>query len=347
MKRRLRILVLMHESLVPPTSLEGLSQAEIDRCKTEYDVMAFLEHQGHEVKALGLYDNLSELRDTLADWQPDVAFNLLEEFQGIVNYDHYMVAYLELRRTPYTGCNPRGMMLSRDKVLSKQILSYHRIATPNFALIRRRPRWRVPKKLRYPLFVKSATEDASLGIAQSSVVWSEKELRERVGFIHDKVRTDALVEEFIEGRELYVGVLGNDRVTTLPVWEMDFGTLGQQDPSATVATRKVKWDGKYQQKHGISTHAARDLPDGAAVAIEKTSKRIYKALHMSGYARMDFRLRGDGALYLLEANCNPNLTYGEDFAESAEVAGIGYGDLLEKIVRLGLAYRAEWTQFEA
>lgn len=343
MKKRLRILVLMHRDLVPPRSLEGHSQQQIDQWKTEYDVLAFLEHAGHEVKPLGLYDNLAELRETIDEWQPDVAFNLLEEFQGIVSYDHYMVAWLELRRMPYTGCNPRGMMLSRDKVLSKQLLSYHRIPTPSFGLVRRRPRWRTPKKLQFPLFVKSATEDASLGIAQSSIVWDEQELRERVDFIHDKVQTDALVEEFIEGREFYVGVLGNDRLTTLPIWEMDFGTL---DPTASIATRKVKWDGAYQKKHGISTHAARDLPDGAAASIQRMCKRIYKALHLSGYARLDFRLRPDGQLFLLEANCNPNLTYGEDFAESAEVGGIGYGELLEKIVRLGLSYQAEWKLYE-
>jgi D-alanine-D-alanine ligase len=143
----LRILVLVHESLVPPDSLKGYSDQEIDEFRAEYDVKACLEKAGHDVRVLGLADNLAELRAAIADWKPDVAFNLLEEFQGIVTYDQYVVAFLELMKQPYTGCNPRGMMISRDKALSKQILSYHRIPTPGFAVIRKGHRYRVPRRL--------------------------------------------------------------------------------------------------------------------------------------------------------------------------------------------------------
>jgi len=341
----LRILVLMHESLVPPDDLEGYTEKEIDEFKTEYDVMAFLEEAGHQVRALGLGDELTELRSAIADWQPDIAFNLLEEFQGIVTYDQYVVAFLELMKQPYTGCNPRGMMLSRDKVLSKQILAYHRIPTPRFAVFRKGQRYRVPRKLQFPLFVKSATEDASFGIAQASIVHDEPRLRERVDFIHSQTNSDALVEEYIEGRELYVGVVGNQRLTTLPVWEMDFGTM--QDFMAGIATRKVKWDRKYQKKHGIRTDRAAQLPDGTGQYLDRLSKRIYRALHLSGYARMDFRMRPDGSVFVLEANANPNLSYGEDFAESAESAGLSYADLLSRIIRLGLNYRSAWRMHEA
>src|SRR3954465_8423262 len=166
----LRVLVLMHESLVPPQSLEGYSEKEIDEFRTELDVTRVLEKSGHEVRALGLLDNLADLRAAITNWKPDIAFNLLEEFQGIVTYDQHVVAFLELMRLPYTGCNPRGMMISRDKVLSKQILSYHRIATARYALLPRKRRYVQPRKLKFPLFVKSATEDASLGIAQASIV---------------------------------------------------------------------------------------------------------------------------------------------------------------------------------
>src|SRR5687767_7862384 len=220
----LRVLVLMHESLVPPASLKGYSDKEIDEFRTEYDVVANLEKAGHTVRALGLGDNLGELRTAITDWKPDVAFNLLEEFQGIVTYDQYVVAFLELMKLPYTGCNPRGMMISRDKTLSKQILSYHRIPTARFALLPRGRRYRQPPRLKFPLFVKSATEDASLGISQASIVHDGAKLRERVEFIHEQTHSDALVEEYIEGREIYIGVLGNERLTTLPLWEMNFGT---------------------------------------------------------------------------------------------------------------------------
>jgi D-alanine-D-alanine ligase len=187
-----RILVLVHETLVPPESTKGYTEQQIDEWRTEYDVTTSLKVMGHEVRALGMGDNLADLRTAITDWKPDVAFNLLEEFQGIVTYDQYVVAFLELMRQPYTGCNPRGMMISRDKTLSKQILSYHRIPTARFALLPRNRRYRVPPRLKYPMFVKSATEDASLGISQASIVHDGTKLRERVQFIHEQTHSDAL-----------------------------------------------------------------------------------------------------------------------------------------------------------
>jgi len=336
----LRVLVLMHESLVPPASLKGYTVKEIDEFRTEYDVTDVLEKTGHTVQALGLGDNLSDLRTAITDWKPDIAFNLLEEFQGIVTYDQHVVAFLELMRQPYTGCNPRGMMISRDKVLSKQILAYHRIPTPGFALFRKGQRYRLPRKLKLPLFVKSATEDASLGISQASVIRDADKLKERIEFIHEQTNSDALVEEYIEGRELYVGVMGNERLRTFPVWEMDFGTL--PDVMAGIATRKVKWDRAYQKKHGIRTGAAPPLPDGVPAYLDKLSKRIYRTLYLSGYARMDFRMRPDGSVFVLEANANPNISHREDFADAAKAAGTAYPALLEQILRLGGNYQAAW-----
>jgi D-alanine-D-alanine ligase len=341
----LRVLVLMHESLVPPASLKGYSDKQIEEFKTEYDVVAALEKAGHTVRALGLGDNLGDLRAAITDWKPDIAFNLLEEFQGIVTYDQHVVAFLELMKQPYTGCNPRGMMISRDKALSKQILAYHRIPTPGFAVFRRGRRYHIPRKMKFPLFVKSATEDASLGISQASIVGDADRLRERIQFIHEQTNSDALVEEYIEGRELYVGVLGNDRLRTFPVWEMDFGTL--PDVMAGIATRKVKWDKRYQTKHGIRTGAAQNLPEGCNAYLDKLSKRIFRTLNLSGYARMDFRMRPDGSVFVLEANANPNISHQEDFADSAQAAGVTYPALLEQIIRLGCNYQAAWRLDEA
>lgn len=338
--RRLRILVLVHEELVPPASIAHLTDQEADEFRTEFDVIQTLQRLGHEVRPVGIGDSLTTLRTEITEWKPHVCFNLLEEFGGIVTYDQHVVAYLELMRQAYTGCNPRGMMLSRDKVLSKQILSYHRIPTPKFALFRRGRRARAPRRLRYPLFVKSATEDASLGIAQASVVEDEARLLERIAFIHEQTRSDALVEEFVEGREIYVGVIGNERLTVLPPWELTFGT---PDAAALgIATRKAKWDRAYQARHAIVTGPAKDLPAGAAEALARLTRRIYRALHMSGYARMDFRMRPDGSLFVLEANANPNLAAQEDLGQAAKHAGIGYRRLVERIVSLGMAYRAEW-----
>ena len=338
--RRLRALVVMHASLVPPESLEGHSEKEIEEWRTEFDVTTTLRTRGHDVRCIGVLDSLTELRSAIADWQPDIVFNLLEEFDGIVTYDQHVVAFLELLRQPYTGCNPRGLLLSRDKSLCKQLLAFHRIATPQFAVFQPGARFHVPRKLRFPLFVKSTVEDASLGIAQASVVEDAARLRERIEFVHEQLKSDALVEEYIEGRELYVGVLGNERLTRLPVWEMAFGSM--PDSLAAIATRKVKWDKRYQAKYGITTHAATDLPPSVLAALDRLSRRIYRALGMSGYARMDFRVTSQGQVYVLEANANPNLEAAEDFAESARVGGTAYAQLLERLMDLGLKYRAQW-----
>src|SRR5262245_60570124 len=218
--KKLRVLVVVHASLIPPETLEGQAQKDIDEWRTEYDVTSTLRKMGHEVRCVGVLDSLTELRTTIADWKPDIVFNLLEEFDGIVTYDQHVVAFLELMRQRYTGCNPRGLLLSRDKFLCKQLLAYHRIPTPLFAVFRKGMRVQVPRKLRFPLFVKSTVEDASLGIAQASVVEDVAKLKERIAFVHEQVGSDALVEEFVAGRELYVGVMGNERLTRLPVWEM-------------------------------------------------------------------------------------------------------------------------------
>jgi len=339
----MRTLVVVHATLIPPESLDGFTEKEIDEWRTEYDVISALRKAGHDVRCLGVSDSVAELRGVIAEWQPDIVFNLLEEFDGIVKYDQHVVAFLELMRQPYTGCNPRGLLLARDKPLCKQLLSYHRIPSPNFAVVRRGVKLKIPRRLKYPLFVKSATEDASLGIAQASIVEDPARLKERIEFIHEQVKTDALIEEYIEGRELYVAVLGNDRITRLPVWEMVFGTLGVS--AAGIATRKVKWDKRYQEKHGITTHAAAGLSPAIVARLDKLSRRIYRALGMSGYARMDFRVTPAGEVYVLEANPNPNLTEDEDFSQAALAAEITYPEMLDRIMTLGLSYRAEWRAF--
>jgi D-alanine-D-alanine ligase len=265
----------------------------------------------------------------------------LEEFHGVAIYDQHVASYLELMKQPYTGCNPRGLMLSHDKALAKQILLYHRIPTPGFAVYERGRAIRPPRKMGYPLFVKSALEDASFGLSEASLVRDEQELIARVRYCHEKVGTDALVEEYIEGRDLYVGVMGNYRLRVLPIWELLFTNLPNGRPN--IATAKVKWDFKVQRRLGVKTEAAKDLPAGVTETVTKLCKRIYRALCMSGYARMDLRLHPDGRIYVLEANANPNLSYGEDFAESAHTDGLPYEDLIRRILHLGLRYRPAWS----
>jgi D-alanine-D-alanine ligase len=340
--KKLRVLVLVHGDLVPPDSLDGYTDKEIQEWKTEFDVVSTLRTMGHDVRPLGVSDDLGKIRKEVDDWQPHIAFNLLEEFHGVSVYDQHVVSYLELLRQPYTGCNPRGLLLAHDKALCKQILAYHRILTPRFVVYPLRRTVKPTKRLSYPLVVKSVSEEASLGISQASIVTSDEKLKDRVDFVHQHVQSDALVEEYIEGRELYVAILGNQRLRTFPIWELLFTKSGDKVP--LIATAKVKWDYDYQQKLGVETHAAKDLPEGAESAILKQCIRTYRALYLTGYARVDLRLAADGRAYVLEANPNPNLSYGEDFAESAEASGLKYPELLHRIITLGGSYKAAWRE---
>lgn len=336
--RKRRIMVLMHQQLIPPDSLEGVSDAEMMEWKTEFDVVQSLRYMGHEATPVGASDDLSKIRDAITELRPHICFNLLEEFHGVGTYDQHVVSYLELCKQPYTGCNPRGLMLSHDKYLAKKIMTYHRIPTPRFVVIPRGKRVKFRGKLDYPLLVKSVVEDASLGITESSLVHDEEGLNRQVTYLHETLRSDALVEEYIAGREFYVGVLGNQRLKVLPIWEMKF-TKAPKKP--TIATAKVKWDAATQERLGVETDAA-VLPDDLRERIIALCKRVYKALDLSGYARIDLRCNAEGKVYVLEANPNPNLSFGEDFAESAETDGIEYEDLLGRILNLGLSYQAHW-----
>ena len=338
--RKRRVLVLMHEDLVPPDDIEGLSDAQIDPWKTEYDIIAGLEELGHEIEPLGVSTDLAPIGAAIEQFRPHIAFNILEEFHGVAVYDHYVVSYLELMRKAYTGCNPRGLMLAHDKALSKKVLAYHRVPVPRFAVFPMGQKVRRPARLPFPLLVKSLSEEGSIGIAQSSVVHNDQKLLERVELMHRQVGTDAIAEQYIDGRELYVGVLGNQRLQVLPIWELLFTSL--PDDAPRIATEKVKWDAAYQKKVGVTTRAAEDLPEGIADRIVRLCKRAYRILGLTGYARMDLRLTPDGAFYLIEVNPNPQLSYGEDFAESAEHVGISYAQLIQRIVNLGLRYRAQW-----
>lgn len=337
---RKRVLVLVRDGLVPPDSLDGYEAKEIAEWKCEFDVVQALRKLDYDVQPLGVYDDLGPLRQAIAENPPDIAFMLLEEFHGVTAYDQAVVSYLELMRQLYTGCNPLGMMLSRNKALAKKILLYHRIPTPHFVVAPQGRKLAGISKLKYPLLVKAVQEDASQSIAQASVVRDREALEERIKFVHESVNGDALIEEYIEGRELYVGVIGNERLQTYPIWEMDFGDMPADDER--IATRRIKWNEAYREKYSIDTRAARNLPDSIAQKVSKLCKRVYRELSMSGYARIDLRLTEDGRAYVLEANANPNLAKDEDFAASAKAAGVDYESLLQKIIQLGLQYPAAW-----
>ena len=329
----------MHDYQVPPAEVTGVDVTTA-QWRTEYDVLTTLRDElDHDVHVLGVKDDLGAIRQANEEFKPHIAFNLLEAFHEVGTFDQNVVSYLELLRLPYTGCNPRGMFLARDKALSKKLLHYHRIPVPEFAVIPRGRKARLSKRMTFPVIVKSLTQEASIGISQASVVGDEAKLAERVQFIHDSIATDAILEQFVEGRELYCGVLGNQRVQVLPVWEMTFANMPEDQHR--IATERVKWSRKYQDKMGIGTGAATALDEAAMSRVQHITRRAYKVLEQSGYARIDLRQDREGRVFVLEANPNPQIARGEDFADSAVAAGFTYAALLQRILTTGLRWEPE------
>lgn len=271
--KKLRAVVLMHSALVPPDDVSGVDLAEAE-WKTEFEVVKNLRVLGHEVLPLGVAGDLAPIRDAIRDFKPEIAFNLLEAFDDVVTWDQNVVAYLELMKLPYTGCNSRGLLLGRDKAITKKLLTYHRIRVPDFAIFPLGRAIRRPRRLGFPLIVKSLIFDASIGISQASLVDSDERLAERVRFIHESLGTDALAEQYVDGRELYVGVLGNHRLQALPVWEMSFADLPEGRPK--IATEHVKSRAAYRKKYAITTGPAKELPSEVVQKIQDACKRVYR-----------------------------------------------------------------------
>ncbi len=330
--KKLRILVLMHHDLVPPDDVSGLPDQRVGEMKTEYDVVQALTKLGHTVFKLGVTDDLREIRNTLEREKPHLVFNLLEEFRGEAIFDQNVVAYLELLGIPYTGSNPRGLLLARDKALSKQLLSYHRIRVPKFAVFPLGRKVKRPRRLEFPLIVKALDEDSSIGISQASIVQDDEKLVERVAFVHEKVRSNAIAEQFIPGRDVYVAVLGNDRLLVLPPQELVFKHKEHDDQR--IATEKAKHDIAYQEKWGIDVTTSKELTGDRTIT--QLCKRIFRTLRLEGCARLDFRQDTDGQLWFLEANPNPDIARYEELACAAEATGMSYEDLIQRIVSYGV-----------
>lgn len=330
-----RVLVLMHQDLVPPEDAHKKKGVELEFSPwiTEYNVINSLENSGHEVLVLGVYSDLKVIRQAIEEFEPHVIFNLLEEFDGEVLFDQNVVSYLELLRTKYTGSNPRGLMIARDKAIAKKLLSYHRIPTPKFQVFGKSRFKKLEKKLSFPLIVKCLHQEASLGLSAASVVSTEEKLYERIEYLIEKYGGEVIVEEFVEGREFYVGVLGNKRLQVLPVWELVFEK--SENPTKEFYSEKAKWDKNYRDRKGVDSRPA-ILENDLEKKIIETAKKTYRALELSGYARIDLRVSEDGTPFVLEANPNPNVAMGDEFALSAREAGISYDDLIERLIKIAL-----------
>lgn len=334
MKKKLKVLALF--DAIAPTTLDQDLSAELKTVdwKTEAHVLEALGQLGHTTEHLAIFDDLDLLRQKLLGFAPDVIFNLADQFKNNRAFDQNIVSFLEMQGTPFTGCGSTGLTLCKHKGISKKILSYHRIHVPDFVTIARGQRIARPRRLKFPILVKPLKEEASLGISQASFVETDEQFNERVQFIHEKFVSDVIAEEYIEGREFYVSLLGNHRLQVFPIRELIFKEVPPDEPK--IATYRAKWDEEYRKRWGLQNQFAEGLDPALVRGIEQTCKRIYHLLTIDGYARLDFRVTAANEVYFIEANPNPMLAADEDFAQSALKARLPFPQLIDQILRLGL-----------
>jgi D-alanine-D-alanine ligase len=334
MKKKLKVLVLFDGVQPTPIDADLSEEMKTEEWQTEANVMAALKELGHTAEHLAIFDDVDLVRQKVESFQPDVLFNLVEQFKNNPGFDQNIVSLLEMQDVPFTGCGSTGLILCKHKGISKKILSHHGIPIPNFVVIPRGQRIGGPGKLKFPILVKPVKEEASYGISRASFVQNDEQFRERIGFVHEKYNSDAIAEEYIEGREIYVSIMGNTRLTVFPMRELMFREVPPNEPR--IATYKAKWDEKYRKRWGLEGQFAEKLDSGLRKEIEKMCKEIYRLLTIDGYARIDLRVTADDKPYFIEANPNPHLAADEDFAQSALKAGLKYPQLIQSIIGLGM-----------
>ncbi len=334
MAKKLKVLALF--DAISPTTLNQDFGPELKTAdwKTEAGLLAALNELGYANEHLAIFDDLDLLRQKLQTFSPDVIFNLADQFRNNRTFDQHIVSFLAMTGIPFTGCGSTGLTLCKHKGISKKILSYHRIHTANFVVIPRGKRIVRPKHLKFPILIKPLKEEASYGISQASFVETDEQFHERVQFIHEKTDNDVIAEEYIEGRELYVSIIGNHRLQVFPIRELIFREVPPDEPK--IATYKAKWDEAYRQRWGLENRFAEGLEPAVVRNIESVCKRIYHLLTIDGYARVDLRLTAKNEVYFIEANPNPILAPDEDFAQSAMKTGLAYPQLIDRIARLGI-----------
>jgi D-alanine-D-alanine ligase len=315
------------------TYLDEENSRELDPVVSQ--VVRVLRKKGHSVSTLGVHDDVKRLIAGLSRRKPELVFNLLEMFGQNMFADISVAGLLDLLGYRYTGSGPGELYLTQDKALAKKLLAFERIAFPRFAVFSHMTQnMETGGNLRMPLFVKPLRTDSSIGIeAKKALVTDAIQLMRRVVKIHDELGDDALAEEYIEGREFYVGILGNDDPIALPPIEMDFS--GLPEGALNVADSRAKWEEGTKEYEGTKTVVAA-LSDEVRARLQKVSLDAYRALRVRDYGRVDLRMTGTGEIYVLEVNASCYLERGSEFARAADAAGISYPDLLERIVNMAV-----------
>ncbi|MGH9475649.1 MAG: D-alanine--D-alanine ligase family protein [Terriglobales bacterium] len=294
------------------------------------EIFEALQKLGHEPTYYAL-DGRDATLLGLAKSDADLFFNLTESYAGDDTRDVHLAAYFDLLGRPYTGAGPHALYLAQDKALAKKIFAFHSIRTPSFAACYK-GRLDHAHDVAFPLIVKPASEDGSVGIEASSVVQNVKELMQRIDYIHEAFDSPALIEEYIEGRELYAAILGNGSPEVLPLIELDLSRLPEGTPK--IATAEVKWERGTEAYKLTKSAPVEDLPEPVAADLASSALAAYRALKLRDYGRIDLRLTPKNEVYVIEANPNPWLSSGAEFAMAAKKAGRSYSQLIAEILAL-------------
>ena len=303
--------------------------------EAEYDVARALMAGGHDVLMIGIGDDVAPLLTKLAAFQPKLVFNGCEGFRKNARHEYAIAALLDMYGYRYTGSSPTALLVARNKSLTKKVLAFHGIRVPAFAEFHEGDELVRPSELRFPLIVKPLLEDASIGIAQASVVEDDASLKQRIEFIHAKYHQAAIVEELVEGREVYVGLIGNDELEVLPLTEMTFGE--PETGEHRIATYKAKWDEEYRKKKQIKNVFAKGVSEELTTRIGEICSTAFHALWLQDYGRVDVRLAHDDEVYVLEVNPNPFIADEHELAEAAKKSGLKYNAFIQRIVDEALA----------
>ncbi|MGH7852139.1 MAG: D-alanine--D-alanine ligase family protein [Candidatus Binatia bacterium] len=334
-KKRHKVLVLFDTAGTPPADQDFTKEMKTDDWAAEAHVIEALKKLGHEVRTIGVWDEPGMIIDEIKANPPDIVFNLTEHFNAVSAYDRNVAGLLEMMGVPYTGSSPTGLTLCKNKGMAKELLAYHKIRVPNFAIFSPGATIKKPPHLKFPLFIKPAEEEASYGISQDSFVENDEALEERIRFIHERMNQTALAEEYIEGREIYVSLIGNERLQVFPLREVIFTQVPEDQPK--FSTFKAKWDDAYRKRWGIQNVFAEPFSDGVVQRMARICKAVYRALRIRGYGRIDLRVTPEGDIVILEANPNPNLDRDDEFAQSAIKGGLTYERMIQRILRLALS----------
>jgi D-alanine-D-alanine ligase len=333
---KLKIVVLYDRQLVEDDGVAAADRTPIvrtlDKREVEEEVADALGKLGHEA-ILHELDGTPKSLLAVSRLECDLIFNLTESFAGDDTADFKIAAFLDLMGKRYTGSGTRGLMLAQDKAIAKKIFAFHGIHTPTFARCHR-GRLDFSHDLQFPVIVKPAREDGSIGIEFSAVVSSIRELMERMDWLHAHFDSPVLIEEYIDGREMYVGVLGNDKPEPLPVIELDLSKL--PDGTPRIAAAEVKWGKGTVAYRDTKSVVPTDLPDEQVLLLQQTAVAAYQALELRGYGRVDMRLQPDGRVHVIEVNPNPWLSARAELAMAARKSGRTYPALIEEIVDLAL-----------